>query len=563
MRFWLLLFIGLFGVASLRAAGGFSHRVVMDPESRDSIEVSSFVDNTPGAGFMPLKVVIDNRSTSDRVWALRPMMSMNDWVHGEWNFPVKAGQRSEFEIYVPLKVSNFDYRWGLQFMWSGPGVESNMMQLPQTGSSSNAGKHSFIGLSDSLHTQHWGTLQSALADLNGAALDLTQAPADWRAWLALDQIWMTVGEWKTLPRDRKQALLEAVALRNELVLVCADKPEADEMRNSFNRGESAQTDWPLGAGRVRLQLSGGDRAATVQKGPQRGNTLQSYRLSSQLAKQVPEIETAGPLVLLFIVLFGIVAGPVNLFVLAPAGRRHRLFITTPLISLAGAVVLAAAIFIQDGTGGSGVRLVHAQVLPDSKRLLITQEQAARTGLLVGTSFRTADPVWLQPLADTAMHAYRQVRNQYSLAADGSFTGDWFRSRSRQHHVLQSVRPSRAAIEFTAGEAPSVVSTFETELTRLFVYDAEGKAWSAENVRSGERVPLKPADKDAPQQFWNEQGSQHDLQGLLGDSRARSHSRTASFYAEAADPASMAIDTLPSIRWQTPVVLVSGPLTLKP
>ena len=564
---FLVMALALGGSVAVFGAGGFSHQVPMDPESRDSIEVSSFMDNLPTAGFMPLKVVIDNRSTSDQVWQLLPRADQSDWMQARWAFPVKAGSRGEFDILLPLKTWNFRYRWGAQFFWSGPGVESGMMQLPQTGKTSTASSLPFVGLSDSLHSKHWGGIESELSDVAGCALHLPQAPSDWRGWIALDQTWMTAGEWKALPNDQRQALLEAVALGNELALVCVSGEEAKSLRLMFRLAEASQAkDWAYGAGRVRLMVggdTGASLAAIIRKGPHKGQLLDDSKLSAWLEKATPPVETAGPLVLLFIVLFGIIAGPVNLFVLAPSGRRHRLFVTTPLISLAGAVVLAAAIFIQDGTGGRGTRLIHAQVLPEAKKLLITQEQVARCGLLLGTSFQVRDPVWLQPLLGDQGNVFARTGRTHGSDADGRFVGDWFRSRTRQHHFLQSARPSRAAIEFTPGETPSVISTFEGELATLWILDEDGKAWSAEKVRPGERVTLRSMDKDVPSTWWHEQLGAFELQGLLRSVLEGSKAKQSCFFARAQDPGDLPIDTLPSIRWETPLVLVSGPLTLKP
>ncbi len=570
MRLLLLLAL-LLSAASLRAAGGFSHSVMMDPESRDSIQVTSFMDNLPTVGFMPVKVVIENRSTSDRTWTLRPVLSQGDSIRASWTFPVKAGTRAEFEIFVPLKIGNFHYRWGSQFIWSGPGVEVGMMQLPQTGVSSPSVSLPFVGMSDSLHAKYWGTLLSTSTkkiDLAGAALDLTQAPADWRAYIAFDQTWMTAREWQAFPKDKKQAFIEAITLRNELVLVCADENEAQEIRTAFNQKNKA-ADWPQGAGRIHLAQSPTEsqmldimKLGLMNKGPQKSAALENYTLSPWLEKAVPPIATAGPLVLLFIVLFGIVAGPVNLFILAPAGRRHRLFITTPVISLAGALILAAAIFVQDGTGGSGVRLIHAQILPEQKRLLITQEQTARAGLLLGSSFKTADPVWLQPLINDDGSHYMNSNLHFAIAPDGSYTGDWFRSRTRQSHLIQAVRPSRAAIEFTPGDPPTILSTFESDLAHLYLIDPQGKAWTAQNVHPGERITLQPADKYGPRVWWNERRTTHDLRGLLHATTELNPIHNAHFHAETTDPAPFAIDTLPAIRWQTPLILISGPLTIK-
>ena len=562
----LLLFLFLLASPSLYAVGGFSHSVSMDPESRDAITATSFIDNIPSVGFMPLKVTIDNRAATDSTWTLSPMRTGSDWIQASWSFPVKAGTRGEFDILVPLKCSNYAYRWGAQFFWSGPGVDSAMMQLPQTSRSSSTTGTPFIGLSDALHTTYWGPLEAAKANLIGTALDLTQAPADWRAYSGLDQIFMTAQEWLTFPADKKQALLQALALGSDLALVCKTPDEADLIRKALGReGKGNAITWRAGSSRVTLLIGANITTSEIENQLRTSNAkadlLANHRLSSYLDEAVAQISTAGPLVLLFIVLFGIIAGPVNLFVLAPAGRRHRLFITTPLISLVGAIVLAAAIFIQDGTGGTGVRLIHAQLLPDQKQMLIQQEQASRTGLLFGSTFTPPPATWVQPLStDTKSHSNNRFSNSYTIDPSGRHDGDWFRSRTRQSQLVTTLVPTRAAIEFTPGDQPSIISSFDMPLDQIFIR-IEGSLWRAKNVRPGTRMNLTRESSDP--EWWNEFISEHELIGMLKASTQKLSHTNGTFYATTADPGSLPIETLPSIRWQTPLTLISGPLTMKP
>jgi hypothetical protein len=515
---------------------------------------------------MPLKVTIDNRSANDSTWSLSPMRTGSEWIQASWSFPVKAGTRGEFDILVPLKCGNYAYRWGAQFFWSGPGVDSAMMQLPQTSRSSSTTGTPFIGLSDSLHTTYWGPLEAAKSNLIGTALDLTQAPADWRAYSGLDQIFMTAQEWLTFPADKKQALLQALALGSDLALVCKTPDEADLIRKALGReGKGNAITWRTGSSRVTLLIGANITTSEIENQLRSSNAkadlLANHRLSSYLDEAVAQISTAGPLVLLFIVLFGIIAGPVNLFVLAPAGRRHRLFITTPLISLVGAIVLAAAIFIQDGTGGTGVRLIHAQLLPDQKQMLIQQEQASRTGLLFGSTFTPPPATWVQPLStDTKSHSNNRFSNSYTIDPSGRHDGDWFRSRTRQSQLVTTLVPTRAAIEFTPGDQPSIISSFDMPLDQIFIR-IEGSLWRAKNVRPGTRMNLTRESSDP--EWWNEFISEHELIGMLKASTQKLSHTNGTFYATTADPGSLPIETLPSIRWQTPLTLISGPLTMKP
>jgi hypothetical protein len=566
MRHLLLLAL-LLSSPSLYAAGGFSHSVSMDPESRDTIAVTSFIDNIPAVGFMPLKVTIDNRSATDSTWSLSPFNATmgGDWIQASWTFPVKAGSRAEFDILVPLKSGNFNYRWGSQYVWSGPGVDSPMMQLPQTSNSSGSNSTPFIALSDSPHALHWGTLQTGNSNLTGASIDLSQAPADWRAYIGLDQIWMGAQEWLAFPADKKQALLQSLALGSDLALLCKTEDEANLVRQSFGRQDPSNSNtWRIGSSTVKLLVGANITTSQIQSALRtnnsKGDLLANHRLSTYLDTAVAEISTAGPLVLIFIVLFGIIAGPVNLFVLAPAGRRHRLFITTPLISLGGAIILAAAIFIQDGTGGTGLRLIHAQLLPDQKQIVIQQEQASRTGLLLGSSFQTPPATWVQPLSGSTATQFNRTNNTFLINADGTYSGDWFRSRTRQSHLVTTVVPTRAAIEFTPGEQPSILSSFEVSLNEIYVRDSTGTLWRAKNVRPGTRMNLtrEPSGMDE----WNDQITNHQLAGLMKIAAEKPTHSSGTFYAITTDPGTLSIETLPAIRWKTPLTLISGPLTLK-
>jgi hypothetical protein len=562
----LLLLALLLASSSLHAASGFSHSVAMDPETRDSITVSSFMDNLPTVGFMPLRVVIDNRSTEDRQWALDPR-SIGigaDWISASWTFPVKAGSKAEFDILVPMKSNNFNYRWGAQFSWIGPGVDSPLMQLPQTSNNSNSGNTPFLGLSDSLHAKHWGTLQAADANLLATSLDLSQAPADWRAYIGLDQIWMTAQEWLAFPGDKKQALKQALALGSDIAFICKTNDEASLIRQSFNHPDIT-TSWRVGASHIDLVFDDTNSSTQIKNLLRKTNgkaaLLEGHNLSSYLDQAVAEISTAGPLVLIFIILFGIIAGPVNLFVLAPSGRRHRLFITTPVISFIGAIILAAAIFIQDGTGGSGIRLLHVQVLPDQKQLVIQQEQASRTGLLVGSSFQPPPGTWVQPLfSGTIGPQFSRSNGRHSIDSSGTFFGDWFRSRTRQNQLVTTVRPSRAAIEFTPGTTPSIVSSIEVPLHEIYIRDPDGALWRAKNVRPGTRMTL--TREISGMDWWKDQISDYHLSGIItATAETPTHPR-GTFYATATEPGSLPIETLPSIRWKTPITLLSGPLTLR-
>ena len=172
-----------------------------------------------------------------------------------------------------------------------------------------------------------------------------------------------------------------------------------------------------------------------------------------MTKSVGPIPINAPFLILFIGLFAAVAGPVNLFVLAPATRRHRLFWTTPLISCAATLLLVAVILWQDGFGGRGERVMVTRLFPGQRQAVVMQEQVARTGVLLSRRFTVPEDLVLSPLKTpgTGSRSYEQ--------SGWAYGGDWFTSRSVQAQRAEAIVPSRAEIQLlpaTAADAPPVV-----------------------------------------------------------------------------------------------------------
>lgn len=70
-------------------------------------------------------------------------------------------------------------------------------------------------------------------------------------------------------------------------------------------------------------------------------------------------------------------GPLSLFLWAPAGKRQRLFLLIPAISVGFSLLLLLLILAGDGTGGTGSREVLIQINPQDHSALISQTRFAR------------------------------------------------------------------------------------------------------------------------------------------------------------------------------------------
>jgi hypothetical protein len=216
-----------------------------------------------------------------------------------------------------------------------------------------------------------------------------------------------------------------------------------------------------------------------------------FDLNGPLAEQVTDETGDAPWLALFLVVFAVVVGPLNLFVFAPAKKRYRLFLTTPLIAITASVLLVIVIFVQDGVGGAGVRRSLVVLLPGENQAAIFQEQAARTGFLGRRAFALPEDVQLTKLM---LEAPSYGGPETRLARNGAQAGgDWFRNRSREAHLLQRIVPTRGRVEQLGTEssgAPIVQSTLAATLREFVCVGEDGQFWKTAELAPGKRVVLE-------------------------------------------------------------------------
>lgn len=299
------------------------------------------------------------------------------------------------------------------------------------------------------------------------------------------------------------------------------------------------------------------------------NLLEDYGTSTWKARDmVPVPQMQMTLMVLFMVVFAVLVGPVNLFVFAGPTRRHRLFWTTPLLSVAGSLVLLLIMFFSDGTGGSGVRLSVGVMVPELDRVIVRQEQICRTGVLLASAFPVAEPSMMTQLVlKRSRNSVFDTEEHLMLHEDATQrSGDWFRSRSVQAHALQTVRASRGEVRFRAsGETPSVVSSLEVPLSRVWVVDEKGDTWIASDVGPGERKNLQKSATPFAQLVWSERALPPLAGPLLKDALAEVQRLKAGYViaeVERAAVSRLAVATLDSIQWNEDHAFIVGPYVVE-
>ena len=536
----------------------------VDPKSGIGIEISSPFDSLPHCGFAPVRLTVRNDSDRERSWNISfsgasSYDERRSFGSGA-SITVAPKATKTIEVMVPLSTATETYAYPrLTTRVTGYGAPG-AVDVWASGSSSFGGSRlqPFVAMADTLATTAWGPLEAKLKaesrELVGTRFVAAQAPSDYRGWMGCDAVWLAPQDWDVMAPAQRTALLDWVRLGGRLH-VCG--------REETLETEAVPPTGPLGFGavhphRLRDNNSLVNAAVDAIHGePSLINTIHNdYTSSWPLRNSIPEVVVRPGLILLFVIVFAFLVGPVNLFILARRGRHLHLFWTTPAISIAASLVLAVIIILQDGFGGRGQRFTAVYLDSDAHQTCQLQEQIARTGVLLARTLPMRTAPFLT-IVNTDNSTFNRPRGYDAMG--NTYGGDWYASRSVQAHLLAAVEPSRARIEITGSTgSPAVVSSLSATLADLYYRDANGRIWHGTEIRTGERQALKPADEKAFRDWWRTQAALAG--GRIAQLLADIPGRRSCFFAASPEGGGHPVETLPSIRWEDRCVLYTGPVT---
>ncbi len=566
-----------------------------------SLEITPLLTQLPSSGYFPLRVKITNDGKTGRTWMFE--FTSRDFNPGGENelkseFSVKcdSGDAKEVDLLVPL-ISVFLEEGSIEL-----DIEVSA-PAPFPGSSETISTESHhdwpsVMYSETIHSRNGNKLDKAAeASLGapsgsspglstgsggyvgmglefGASFSPRTMPDDWRAYSGYDACLLTDGDWNDLPVGAKSALRKWNRLGGVL-LIYTTTPVTDLNSLDLEKNVVGASRADLGWGTVRLQSfpdSGLLEAEETVKlvhdtiihtGGHRARNLRSnFRSHWPLQTTFGEKNFRIAFFILILVIFGVLIGPVNLFVFARAGHRHKLFVTTPLISLGASAVLVVLILFQDGFGGRGQRLILHEVGPDNTAY-ISQEQIARTGVLLKTGFTTSEHGYLSPVMLASSRWARITEEnsggngRYNVTLDESglkVTGDWFQSRSEHGHVFETIRPSRGRLNLVRSpEAPTINSTFEFPLDEIFYRDDNGGVWQGDDVQQGRNVSLTPSDEERFADWFRKQ---QDLFARRNQARLDlCRNRRGHFFA--VSTRAEGVTTLETLDWEDTYTFLTG------
>jgi hypothetical protein len=389
-------------------------------------------------------------------------------------------------------------------------------------------------------------------------------PDDWLAYSGYDSILLLDSDLTTMSAGARNAILSWLRLGGQLVVhtTSSATPASLGLPTDTSFGKIEMVSIPSSLALDPAQTV--DRiSSSAPLSSQKSSLLSDFNGSWPLQAVFGKKSFRYALFILILTVFGILVGPVNLFVFAKSGRRHRLFITTPLISLGASAILVGLIILQDGFGGAGRRLVLMEVRPDGNQnaAFIHQEQFSRTGVLTRSAFTLDTPAFFTPVpissSPWARFTTSNAKGTFNLQPSGAITeasGDWFQSRSEQGHALSAVVPTRGRIESTPSP-DRLVSTFDFPIETLYYVDAQKQWHRADKIETGKTFILAPIEfsmaDPAITALVNEFTSRN--------AKCLSSVRNRPGHFIAVTNAAPAINTHPGVRWEETRTVITGPV----
>jgi hypothetical protein len=550
-------------------------RQVADTKTDTHVEAIALFSEPSLGGYHPVRVFIANNQKIPHTVRIdfKDSTNYNDALStsSSFTFVAPPNRSVTSDILVPLSPQNGTLIYhNLEARLSG-----TMGSSQNTSNSPFSPSHPAVLLSDSLHTPNGSALDAEITSRGGGTrygssvqfstkFDPKQLPDDWRAFSGFDSIMLTDEDWSEVPPGPRNAIISWLRLGGHLVVFSQSSPTlaALGIPDDSSFGEALVR--PIAAGLKLNPKNTVDLATTRRAAKTRLNSVTSdFDGSWPLQGTFGEKSFNYILFILILLAFGILVGPVNLFVFAKSGKRHRLFITTPIISVATSLILIALIILQDGFGGDGTRLVLMEVRPDGKQnaAFIQQEQFSRTGVMTSPSF-TVDASALMVPVPIASNRWSRFTSGYDAAgaydiqpSDGKLyaSGGWFQSRSEQGQLITSVVPTRGRIEATA-EPDTLISTFDFPIKTLFYKDLSGEWHRADNIVKGKRIKLSTIDPTMALPILTKSRMQFTERNRSFLKRVENRQDHFIAFTDEAP----AIETHPGIDWKTQTV-ITGPI----
>ncbi|MEM1443961.1 MAG: hypothetical protein AAGF67_16555 [Verrucomicrobiota bacterium] len=534
-------------------------------------------------GALPYRITIRNNTGEDRKWNVR----LSEGGYGrmlvtQWSETILVENGTELvrEVSLPFGPNFLGYTYrNVDVSFISPGLNTISRS---TGYQVN---DSFptLAVSNKLATRSLASLDDTVSKKNssnqrfGDSFDPQDLPGDWKSYTGLDALLIDFESWKTLETRARRALLEWVRLGGFLHVYYSSQAEftLDDLGIEGLKTNAKQKNrGRLTLGTVEaISWDGRELDTNVIRRYERIKSRSEYldydyRSGWELSRLLGDKPFNSILVFGILLAFAILVAPVNLFYFAGKGRRHRLFFTTPIISIGACLLIVILIFLGDGLGGKGYRtaLIDLQSSSSERRLFKTQEQFSRTGVIIDTGFESEQDLLIEPVQtpDSVYAAFNRSsgRSTNYNFKESEFSGGFFRSRSEQGFFLRAVEPTRARIELRTPSGddspPVLVSNLPSAVREFFYRDSNRQIWKSKEKTAtapGDTIELIASTDEELEEFVKSRSTRFS-DSLTREIR-RIESETGRFFTFPDDAGPYLIETHTGIRWTDDELLLTG------
>jgi hypothetical protein len=331
------------------------------------------------------------------------------------------------------------------------------------------------------------------------------AGGNWLKFSRYDGIVLSAGQMRALDGDTRTALFRYAEAGGSLLIVGA-YPDLPRTWRKAPDGTPNLTPYEAGFGQCFLGTSsldrwGSDEWERLHKSWRQ--TAQAFPATRHLLhsnERLPVIDDIGiPVRGLFILIlvFVIVIGPLNLWVLTRLKRRMWMLWTVPAISFLTCLLVFGYMLIAEGWRGNR-RTVALTVLDESTH-------RATTVGWVGYYTPMTPGDGLHFSSDTELSLMRGEELRASCTVDWSrdqhLVSGWVPARVPAHFMFrksEAARRERVVFERGNDGSASAANQLGADVKRLWYADEQGRVWSADAIPAGGRVTLRDTGRTLPQ-----------------------------------------------------------------
>jgi len=517
----ILLFLCLYiGSVAHSQTAGLLEKSPNFAESKTQITLKSAFSSPAGWGHYPVTVTLRNDSDTTQTFKLNAecVSEEESWAKGRrvdytktksnFNFSCPAGTEKSFDITIPLVTARFSDNYSYDF-------DCRTVLTLKFENGEEKYTASIVGDYGEITSAYTEGLAS-IAGGENLTFDIEQFPQSLKGTEGYDALVVLADELRQLPEARLKAIKRWVSRGGVFVIVHnQSNTKHHKSIHKFFPNMKFEGDANLSSAYNNLGQVWVMKEDFLYRFPEKlidgvdsklnrnVLTTEFTHSSSWPVQEAVGKKSFGVLAIgLLLIAFTLIVGPLNFFVFAKQGRRHRLFFTTPLISIGMAIILVCFITLKDGFGGKGKQVVLKEVDQEANTSYVVQEQFCRTGMLFSSSFELDNDLMINqvPIEDSRwsrVSYYKRSSEDYLInkgESKSSHSGSYFASRSEHGHVISGTQITQEALTIEpSGDSYEVLSTFKENINTVY-FNKGGKYYTAVNLTTGNGVLAQEVEK---------------------------------------------------------------------